>query len=226
MKVKKYKHADLERKRSFFFQIGLIVALAASLAAFEWSTEDISEPITYTGDEPYEEDLVLPQVIKLEEKKPEPIKKQEILAPVLEITDNSDPDAGDFNFTSEDMPDVPIEIPEMIKEPEEDNSVYVFVERMPEPPGGMEGLMKYFAESIRYPVVCAEMGIQGRVYVSFVVEKDGSIADAKVLRSPDANLSKEALRVVKNMQAWTPGRQGGKPVKVTYTVPVSFRLQK
>ncbi|MCU4164470.1 TonB family protein [Carboxylicivirga caseinilyticus] len=225
MKVKKYRHADLERKRSVFFQIGLIVALAASLAAFEWTSEDVTVPIIYEGADPYEVDLILPEPIKLEEKKPEPMKKQEILAPIIELTDNNDPNAGEVNFISENIVDVPFEIPELPSEPE-DNSVHIIVERMPEPAGGMEGLMKYFAESIRYPVICAEMGIQGRVYVAFVVDKDGSITDVKIMRSPDANLSKEAVRVVSSMPKWTPGRQGGKPVRVSYTVPVNFKLQK
>lgn len=226
MKVKKYKHADLERKRSMFFQIGLIVALAASLAAFEWSTEEVLVPEDLAGQmDLYEEDLILPENIKLEEKKPQPVQPQKILEPIIKETNNNDPDAGELIFSSEDWPEVPVDIPELPEESVEDNSVYIFVERMPEPPGGMKGLMKYFAENIRFPVICAELGIEGRVYVGFVVDKDGSVTDVKVLRSPDANLSKEAIRVVQNMPAWKPGKQGGKPVKVSYTVPVNFQLQ-
>lgn len=226
MKVKKYKHADLERKRSMFFQIGLIVALAASLAAFEWSTEEVLVPEDLAGQmDLYEEDLILPENIKLEEKKPQPVQPQKILEPIIKETNNNDPDAGELIFSSEDWPEVPVDIPELPEESVEDNSVYIFVERMPEPPGGMKGLMQYFAENIRFPVICAELGIEGRVYVGFVVDKDGSVTDVKVLRSPDANLSKEAIRVVQNMPAWKPGKQGGKPVKVSYTVPVNFQLQ-
>ena len=85
-------------------------------------------------------------------------------------------------------------------------------------------MMSYVSRSIKYPTVAEENGIQGLVIVSFVVEKDGSISGAKVKRSVDPSLDKEALRIIRSMPRWTPGKQGGKPVRVKYTVPVSFRL--
>lgn len=104
------------------------------------------------------------------------------------------------------------------------NSVYDVVEQMPSFPGGISGLKTYLNQNTRYPAVAQENCVQGRVVVSFVVGKDGHISDVTVLRSVDPSLDKEAIRVVRNMPRWTPGKQGGEPVKVRYNVPVSFRL--
>ena len=104
------------------------------------------------------------------------------------------------------------------------NSVYDVVEQMPSFPGGISGLRTYLNQNIRYPAEAQENCVQGRVVVSFVVGKDGHISDVTVLRSVDPSLDKEAIRVVRNMPRWTPGKQGGEPVKVRYNVPVSFRL--
>ena len=109
--------------------------------------------------------------------------------------------------------------------PEVENKVFDVVEQMPSFPGGEGALMKYLSENIKYPVVAQENGVQGRVVVSFVVEKDGSITDVKVARSVDPSLDREATRVVKSMPHWIPGKQNGSAVRVKYNVPVSFRLQ-
>ena len=109
--------------------------------------------------------------------------------------------------------------------PEVENKVFDVVEQMPSFPGGNSALMEYLQQNVKYPVVAQENGVQGRVVVSFVVEKDGSIADVKVVRSVDPSLDKEAARVVKSMPRWIPGKQNGSAVRVKYNVPVSFRLQ-
>ena len=119
---------------------------------------------------------------------------------------------------------------EVIAEPEppkheEENKVFDIVEQQPLFPGGPAALMKYLSENTKYPVVAQENGVHGRVTVQFVVEKDGSISDVHVLRGVDPSLDKEAVRVVKSMPRWTPGKQNGITVRVNYRVPVLFRLQ-
>lgn len=119
---------------------------------------------------------------------------------------------------------------EVIAEPEppkheEENKVFDIVEQQPLFPGGPAALMKYLTEHTKYPVVAQENGVQGRVTVQFVVEKDGSISDVHVLRGVDPSLDKEAVRVVKSMPRWTPGKQNGITVRVNYRVPVLFRLK-
>lgn len=105
-----------------------------------------------------------------------------------------------------------------------DSVVFEVVEKMPEFPGGMNGLIEYLKTNVKYPEVSHKAGIQGRVIVSFVVTKDGSISDAKILRSVETNLDKEALRVISSMPKWTPGTQRGQAVNVRFTVPVAFHL--
>ena len=109
--------------------------------------------------------------------------------------------------------------------PAEENKVHDFVEQMPSFPGGMGALMSWLSQNIKYPVIAAENGVEGRVIVQFVVEKDGSITDVKIARSVDPSLDKEATRVVSSMPHWIAGRQNGNPVRVKYTVPVTFKLQ-
>lgn len=109
--------------------------------------------------------------------------------------------------------------------PEVATKVFDVVEEMPSFPGGNVALMSYLANNIKYPVVAQENGVQGRVTVSFVVERDGSISDVRVARSVDPSLDREAQRVVKSMPRWKPGKQNGSAVRVKYTVPVVFRLQ-
>jgi len=120
----------------------------------------------------------------------------------------------------------PVAVQEEEEEEPEEQEIFQVVEQMPEyPDGGMAGLMKYLSGAIRYPAIAAENGVQGRVTVQFVVNRDGSIVDATVLRGVDPYLDKEALRVINSMPKWKPGMQRGKPVRVRYTVPVNFRLQ-
>nr|WP_315346904.1 TonB family protein [Hoylesella enoeca] len=119
---------------------------------------------------------------------------------------------------------------EVIAQPEppkvEENKVFDMVEEMPSFPGGPAALMQFLQSNTHYPAVAQENGVQGRVTVSFVVEKDGSITDVQVARSADPSLDKEAIRVVKSMPRWTPGRQNGSTVRVKFNVPVTFKLQQ
>jgi len=108
---------------------------------------------------------------------------------------------------------------------EEEAKVFDVVEQMPSFPGGPSALMEYLHDHVKYPVVAQENGVQGRVVVSFIVEKDGSITDVRVVRSVDPSLDREAARVVSSMPRWTPGKQNGSAVRVKYNVPVMFKLQ-
>ena len=149
----------------------------------------------------------------------------------LEKVQNSNAAIGTFNVEGNDekggevlKAKEEIAAPEPPKH-EEENKVFDVVEQMPSFPGGQSALMSWLSQNIKYPVIAAENGVQGRVVVQFVVEKDGSITDVKVVRSVDPSLDKEASRVVKSMPHWIPGKQNGSAVRVKYTVPVSFKLQ-
>ena len=131
------------------------------------------------------------------------------------------------NATPIIAPSVPpsITIPEVEEEEVDEQEIFTVVEEMPSFPGGMGECMKFLSKNINYPSISQENGVQGRVIVQFVVNTDGSIVDPVVVRGVDPYLDKEALRVIKMMPKWSPGKQRNKPVRVKYTVPVMFRLQ-
>lgn len=108
--------------------------------------------------------------------------------------------------------------------PADDKTIFIGVETMPVYPGGDAAFNKFLSTHIRYPNMAKENGTQGRVFVSFVVEIDGSLTDMKIVRDPGSGLGEEAVRVLKTSQRWSPGIQNGKKVRVAYTVPVSFAL--
>ena len=165
-----------------------------------------------------------PEIKKDEEVKPEEeLKSQEDLSKT-----NTAIGAFDVKGNDEAAGEV-LKAKEVIAQPEppkeEEAKVFDVVEQMPSFPGGPSALFEYLSKNIKYPVVAEENGIQGRVIVTFVVEKDGSITDVRVVKSVDPSLDKEAQRVVKSMPRWIPGKQNGSAVRVKYTVPVTFRLQ-
>jgi protein TonB len=137
----------------------------------------------------------------------------------LDVKGNSD--QGEIMKVTQRVADEPVKE----DKPEVENKVFDVVEQMPSFPGGPSALMQYLSNNVKYPVVAQENGVQGRVVVSFVVERDGSITDVKVVRSVDPSLDREASRVVQSMPKWIPGKQNGSPVRVKYNVPVSFKLQ-
>ncbi|MCB9193142.1 MAG: energy transducer TonB [Flavobacteriales bacterium] len=121
--------------------------------------------------------------------------------------------------------DTKVDVIEQPEEHVEEEQIFTIVEQMPSFPGGEEELFKYLGKSIKYPQMAADAGISGVVYVTFVVDKDGKVKDAKVLRGIGGGCDEEALRVVNNMPPWTPGKQRGKPVKVQYNLPIRFTLK-
>ena len=162
-------------------------------------------------------------------KKDEEVKPEEELKSQDELNkSNTAIGAFDVKGNDEATGEV-LKAKEVIAQPEppkeEETKVFDVVEQMPSFPGGPSALMQYLASNIKYPVVAEENGVQGRVIVTFVVEKDGSITDVRVVKSVDPSLDKEAQRVVKSMPKWIPGKQNGSAVRVKYTVPVTFRLQ-
>jgi protein TonB len=129
-----------------------------------------------------------------------------------------------LNASVNDTPPPPeVKKQEVIETPKQDNQVFMIVEQMPQFPDG--DVAAYLSAHIKYPVVAQENGIQGRVICQFVVNQDGSIVDVVVVRGVDPSLDKEAVRVIQGMPKWTPGKQGGKPVRVKFTLPVNFKLQ-
>ncbi len=105
-----------------------------------------------------------------------------------------------------------------------DEKIFDVVEQPPSFPGGQAALMSYLSKNVKYPEEALKNNVQGRVIVGFIVEKDGSVSNAKIIRSVDSALDKEAIRIVMSMPKWTPGRQNGRNVRTKYNVPVNFKL--
>lgn len=228
MEIKKSPKANLEDKRLTFVFMGLIVALAILYTAFEWTQREITVHEVVNEDFLVEEEIQIDQTFQ-EETPPPPPEPEEVPEVIEEIKIvEDDVETEDVDFSTEDTKEA-VEIKQVIieedEEEEEIEEVFLVVEKSPEFPGGQKALMKYFSDNVRYPVVAAENGIQGRVICQFTVWKDGTIRDIVVLKGVDKSLDKEAIRLIENMPKWKPGEQRGKAVSCKFTVPVSFRLQ-
>ena len=166
-----------------------------------------------------------PEIKKDEDVKPEDeLKSQEDLAKNNTAIGSFDVKGND-EAAGEVLKAKEVVVDEKPKVEAEVNKVFDVVEQMPQFPGGQSALFEYLSSHIKYPVVAEENGVQGRVIVTFVVERDGNITDVKVAKSVDPSLDREATRVVKSMPNWIPGKQNGSAVRVKFTVPVTFRLQ-
>jgi protein TonB len=224
METKKKSKVNLERYRLVFFQAGLIIAISLMLFAFEWSTSSIAIPEHVINGKDFIEPELIQPTRQEEPERPKPQTPVK-LAEVINIVD--DTEILEYELEIQDV-EVGIEdeviIPEL--EPEEDvyEQIWVAVEEMPEFPGGEIALIKYIAKNIVYPRSAVEAGIEGKVYLKFAVTKTGNVDYVSVLRGVNPDLNKEAIRVIKSLPKWKPGRQGGKLVNVWYNVPIHFRL--
>lgn len=238
MEVKKSKKADLEGTKSTGLLIGYIVALSAMFACFEYTTREYEETdVVYSVATFVSEEEVIPITQPIFAAAPPPPAETPAVAEILDIVDNNQDIEEEKIESTEDTheavsgPSAPVSDPVMagppapVAEESDEGEIFEVVEQNPSFPGGDKALMAYLTKNLKYPASAQENNIQGRVLVQFVVNKDGSIVDPKVLRSVDPALDKEAMRVVSSMPKWTPGKQRGKNVRVRFTLPVTFRLQ-
>ncbi len=229
MEIKKTPKADLENKKSTWMLAGYVIVLAFMFVAFEWTKRDIKIDTSQAVANIVFEEEIIPITEQQEQVTPPPPVAPPPVAENLTIVDN-EADVEETDIASTEDVGQAVEIkyvaPTVEEEEPEEQTIFEVVEQMPEfPNGGMAGLMQFLSKNIKYPTIAQENGTQGRVVVQFVVNKDGSIVDATVLRGVDPYLDKEAIRVINSMPKWKPGMQRGKPVRVKYTVPVMFRLQ-
>ncbi len=227
METKKSKKAAIERYRSTWLMLGCVVTLAFMFMAFEWSRYDVSiDTSAQLADLVFEADIEIPRTYDQPTPPPPP---EPSASDILTIIDTTDPVDEKPMVSSEYIPDVGVTVkyvaPEVVEDVPTEVTIFDVVENMPEFKGGQAALMQYLSKNIKYPSICQEQDIQGRVIIQFVVNTDGSIVDAQVVRSVHPHLDKEALRVINSMPAWKPGMQRNQPVRVRYTVPVTFKLQ-
>jgi len=229
MEAKKNPKFNLEKQVVYRFQIGIVLGLSIALVAFEWSHSEYIPTSTYIVDVPPEEEqahnykIIKAEIPKLKKvvKDNAEIKivkelKKEILVVKVEpkIVEPTDP-KGIIEIVDEPDPWV-----------KEETTIFTIVEEMPSFIGGEEEMYNYLGRNIKFPYLAKDAGIQGIVYVTFVIMEDGSIANARVLRGIGAGCDEEALRVIKKMPNWKPGKQRGRPVRVQFNMPINFKLKK
>lgn len=233
MEVKKSPKADIEGKKSTGLLIGYVMVLAVIFVAFEWTERDrVIDTSGQVAEVVFEEEIEIPITEQPEQVQAPPPPEAPSISEQLTIVDN-DSDIEQSSVLSSEETGEQVEIkytPTVtVQEEEEDvveeQEIFEVVENMPAFPGGDAALLQWLSKNMKYPAIAQENGVSGRVVVAFVVERDGSIADVKVERGVDPYLDKEATRVVSLMPKWKPGEQRGKPVRVRYRVPVTFRLQ-
>jgi len=225
MESRKTAKGDLESKKAIFFEIGLIIALA--IVYFSLNAKNYKK-LTVKVLKQKAENTIQESVPITEQKvKPPPppppkaVTQIKIVSNKVKINDNIDIDVSATQNTAVANYTPPVEDQDV-----QQQQIFVVVEDMPHFPGGEAALMKYLASHIKYPELAKESGIQGTVFINFVVEPpDGHIDHVKVLRGIGGGCDEEAVNVVKNMPKWVPGKQRGKPVRVSFNLPVKFTLE-
>jgi periplasmic protein TonB len=223
MKSKKNSEVDIERKKPLLFHIGLVVSLAVVLIAFEWKTFDRTQSTLGQLKVDLEEEEMIP-ITKQEPPPPPPPPPPQTT--IIEIVEDDEEIEEELEIMDTEIDEnTEIDIVEFVEEVVEEPEIFTIVEEMPSFPGGEAELFKYLGSNIKYPAMARDAGIQGIVYVTFVVKEDGKISDVRVLRGVGGGCDEEAVRVVEKMPSWKPGKQRGKSVRVQYNLPIRFTLR-
>ena len=234
MQPKKNQKADLSKNSSLYFIIGLTSILFISWQAIEWKTYDKSgygyEALNVDDDD--EEEVPITEQIKVPPPPPPPPPAPEVIEVV---EDEEEVEETVIESTETDQEEI-VEVVEVVEEFDDIDVPFAVIEDVPIFPGCegvskskrrdcfQEKMNKHIVKNFRYPDIAQEMGIQGRVYVNFIISKDGSISNIR-MRGPDKNLEKEAQRIISKLPKMTPGKQRGRPVRVPFSIPITFRLQ-
>ena len=227
MEIKKNKKYDLENKRPLFFGIGMIISLSLTLLAFEWKSE--IEPLV-TPREPEPEDwYVIMDPIVTEQPRLEPPKP---IVPAKRVLNQStvikEVTEDLFETTDIILVDQETEVvevsPAITVEEEAPEELFLFVEEMPAFPGGDQALLRYIGKNLKYPRKAQNIGVEGKVFLTFIIDEKGKVSDVAVVKGIGAGCDEEAIRVVSSLPQFSPGKQRGIPVKVKMMLPISFKL--
>ncbi len=227
MEIKKSVKADLERKKPIYLQVGLVLALSLSLFAFEYKSYDKveEEAATVTQAEVIEE-VVMQTKQEVKPETPPPAQAQTTLLTIVDnsvqVTNDVEIDAGDQGEANKEV--AYQEVAQETAVEAEEAQIFSVVEESPSYPGGDQARMTYLKDNLKYPQLARESNIDGTVYIEFVVERDGSISKPTIKRDIGGGCGEEALRVVKAMPKWAPGKQRGKPVRTQFVLPIKFIL--
>ena len=226
MERKKSLKADLESKKSAFFLVGLVLSLIFVLMAFEWGVKPQKAILQGGTTVDYVEDVLPPLIREPKPQLPTPLKQ--IPVDVITIVDNATDVKDPIIEDSSPVDYLPIDLTEITRALPTEKTEQIFVNTVEVPaefPGGERALYRFISEHVKYPLIAQENGVEGKVFVNFVVDEQGNAIDIKIGRPGDASLDAEALRVISSLPRFKPARQGGKAVKVYYTAVINFQLQ-
>lgn len=229
MEIKKNDNVNLEKSKGIFLQLGIVIVLALCLIAFEWSSGSREDnPFDTGGDDVIEEEMI--PITEMEEQQPETPPEIPKVTDIFDIVEDNvaidhevlfEDDEADFD---DEIQMYDFEVTE--EQEEEEEEIFVVVEDMPTFRGGdVNKFREWVQQRIKYPQIAAENGIQGKVFIMFVVEPDGSVSNVTIMRGVDPALDQEAQRVVQTSPKWSPGKQRGAPVRVRFSITVNFQLQ-
>ena len=229
MEAKKSDKANLEKTKTMFTLLGLVISISIVILAFEWKSYDEKEEAMQLTQVVQEVEEMVIQT-RQEETPPPPEEPQQAETTEFEIVDDDQELKNEFNLEAFDKKEnvegfIPpkLAVEEEVVE-EEEQTIFIVVEESASFPGGIQEMTNFIKNNLKYPQQARETGTQGKVFVTFVVEKDGSLTDVKVLRDIGSGCGEEAVRVVKSMPKWKPAKQRGKPVRMQFNLPVAFTL--
>jgi periplasmic protein TonB len=224
MEPKKTEKADLTNKSGLFFNIGLVITLLIVVMAFEYSVRDNSGDVNLVQQNNMVEEIM--EVPPTDLPPPPPPKIQQ--PQIIEVPDEEEiKEEIKVDFDVEVTTDTKVEeivIAPVVEEKEDVDQIFLVVEESATPKGGMAAFYKYVGDKMKYPAQARRMGVEGKVFVEFVINRDGSITDVKAIKGIGAGCDEEAVRVVQSAPPWNPGKQRGKPVRQRYVVPIIFKL--
>ena len=226
MEIKKSPKADLQNKRGLLLEIGLAVSLALVIVAFAYTPKEHRVEKVDLNYGPVE--VEMNEITRNDQKPPEPPKKVEVkvITDLLQVVTNDTKITTDVEFADFDEDTEVIQTVEIKEEEVIDDQPFLVAETMPSFQGGdLNPFRNWVQQNVKFPQIALENGIQGRVVLSFVIEKDGRLTNIQVLQTPDRSLSEEAIRVLNKSPKWSPGKQRNQVVRVKYTLPVDFRVQ-
>jgi periplasmic protein TonB len=224
MEPKKTEKADLTNKSWLFFNIGLVITLLIVVMAFEYSVKDDTDAKNLAKNMNLLDEIL--EVPPTEQPPPPPPKIQQPV--IIEVPNEEEIKEDikieiDVEVTTDTKVDEIVVAP-VVEEKEDVDQIFLVVEESATPKGGMSAFYKYVQDKMKYPAQARRMGIEGKVFVEFVINRDGSITDVKAIKGIGAGCDEEAVRVVQAAPAWNPGKQRGKPVRQRYVVPIIFKL--
>lgn len=226
MEIKKSPKADLKNKRGLLLEVGLVISLLLVIVSFSYTPKEKRVEKIDLQVAPVEEQIV--EITRQDQKPPEAPRKVEVkvIADLLQVVTNDTKITTEVDFTEFDEDVEVVQTVPVEEEVVEDDQPFLIAETMPSFQGGdLNTFRNWVQQNVKFPQIALENGIQGRVVLSFVIEKDGRLTNIQVLQTPDRSLSEEAVRVLSKSPKWSPGKQRNQVVRVKYTLPVDFRVQ-